>query len=95
MADIVIKKSHSFDFDTARTKAQDWLNDAKNELGLDITYVKGEGADTATIKKSGVDAKAVLTADAISFEANLSFIARPFKGVIVSGIQEGLDKYFA
>lgn len=95
MADISIKKMHNFDLETARSQAQKWLAEAKNELGLDITYIKGDNQDTAHIKKAGVDAKAVLDAQMIAFEAQLAFLAKPLKSVISSGIQEGLDKYFA
>ncbi|MDO4699218.1 MAG: polyhydroxyalkanoic acid system family protein [Moraxella sp.] len=95
MADISIKKTHHFDLETARVQAQKWLTEAKSELGLDITYIKGDDQDTAHIKKAGVDAKAVLTDKEIAFEADLAFLAKPLKGVISSGIQEGLDKYFA
>lgn len=94
MSDIHIERNHSFDLQTARTKAKQWLSDANQELGLDISYQEGELQDVATIKKSGVDAKAVLTADKIVFEATLGFLAKPFKSAISSGIQNGLDKYF-
>lgn len=95
MADISIKKTHNFDLETARIQAQKWLEEAKSELGLDITYIKGDEQDTAYIKKAGVDAKALLNAQMIAFEADLAFLAKPLKSVISSGIQEGLDKYFA
>lgn len=95
MADISIKKAHHFDLETARTQAQKWLTEAKSELGLDITYIQGDSQDTAHIKKAGVDGRATLTAQEIAFEADLAFLAKPLKGVISAGIQEGLDKYFA
>lgn len=94
MADIYIEKTHGLDFEIARSQAKKWLEEAKTQLGLDIEYVQGETQDTATIKKSGVDAQAVLTGSQIAFEANLAFLAKPLKSVISSGIQEGLDKYF-
>lgn len=95
MPDIHITKTHNFDFATARSQAQKWLDEAKSEFGLDIAYVQGDSFDTATIKKAGVDAKATLTADTISFEADLAFLAKPLKSPISAGIQAGLDKFFA
>lgn len=94
MSDIRIERNHSFDFDTARTQAKKWLETAKTELGLDIEYQEGANSDTAKISKSGVEAVATLDAQKIVFEANLNFLAKPFKGVISSGINEGLQKYF-
>ena len=50
--------------------------------------------DTASISKAGVDAKAVLDAQKITFEASLGFFAKPLKGMIRDGINQGLQKYF-
>lgn len=94
MSDIHLEQSHHFDFATARTKAKAWLDDAKSEFGFDAIYQEGTDSDTVIIKKSGVDGKAVLTADKVVFDAKLGFIAKPFKGMIADGIQDGLNKYF-
>lgn len=94
MADLHIEKYHNLDLITARTQAKKWLSDVQSRLGLDIDYHEGEAQDTATIKKSGVDARAVLDDTKITFEADLGFFAKPLKGVIQDGIEEGLDKYF-
>lgn len=95
MSDIHIERNHSFDFATARTKAKEWLNHANQEFGLNVDYQEGDNQDVATIKKSGVEARATLTADKIVFEATLGFLAKPLKGAIASGIESGLGKYFA
>ncbi len=95
MSDLRIEKNHNFDLATARQQAQKWLEEAQAEFGLQATYTQGETCDTATIKKSGVDAKATLDDKKIVFEADFNFLAKPFKGVIQSGIQDGLDKFFA
>ncbi len=94
MADIHLERAHNFEFATARAQAKKWLEEANQELGLDISYQEGGVEDTATIKKAGVDAKATLTADKVVFEADLAFLAKPLKGVITQGIDEGLQKYF-
>lgn len=94
MSDIRIERNHSFDFATARTQAKKWLAEANEQLGLNIDYQEGVNQDTATIKKSGVEAQATLSADKIVFEADLAFLAKPLKPMITSGIQEGLDKFF-
>lgn len=95
MSDIYIEQTHNFDFVTARTQAKQWLDDARKEFGFDATYQEGANQDVVAIKKSGVDGRAVLTADKVVFEANLGFIAKPFKGMISDGIQDGLTKYFS
>lgn len=95
MSDIRIEKAHSFDFETARIQAKKWLNDAKTEFGFDATYQEGDNQDVVTIKKSGVDGQATLMVDKVVFEAKLGFIAKPFKGIISDGIQDGLTKYFS
>lgn len=95
MADIQIEKAHQFDLATAREYAKKWLAEAESQFDLEANYEESEHQDIATIKKSGVDGKAILTADKIVFEANLGFLAKPFKSVIASGIQSGLDKYFS
>lgn len=86
MSDIRIERNHSFDFETARTKAKEWLNHANQEFGLSVDYQEGNEQDIATIKKSGVEAKATLTADKLVFEATLGFLAKPLKGAITSGL---------
>lgn len=95
MADIEIERNHNFDLATARRHAKEWLKKANEEFGLAVDYQEGETQDVAVIKKSGVDAKAVLDAQKVRFEAELSFLAKPLKGMIVSGIENGLDKFFA
>lgn len=95
MSDIHIERNHSFNFETARTQAKKWLESANQEFGLDVTYSEGADQDTATIKKAGVEAVATLTADKVVFDAKLAFLAKPLKGAIQSGIEEGLKKYFA
>ncbi|WP_066802410.1 polyhydroxyalkanoic acid system family protein [Moraxella oblonga] len=95
MSDIRLEKAHNFDFATARTKAKEWLAEANERFGLDVQYQEGETADTATISKAGVNAKAVLDAQKVVFEAELAFLAKPLKTPITNGIQQGLDKYFA
>lgn len=95
MADIHLERHHNFDFETARARAKKWLDEANRHFGLDVKYTEGGEKDTATIKKAGVDAKATLDKDKIVFEADLAFLAKPMKGAITSGIQQGLAKYFA
>lgn len=95
MPDIQIEREHSFDFATARGYAKEWLQKANEEFGLSVDYQEGEGQDVATIKKAGVDARAILTADKVRFEAELAFLAKPLKGTIVSGIEKGLDDFFS
>lgn len=95
MPDLRIEKHHNFDFETARTQAKKWLEEAKAELDFEATYEEGTNRDTVSIKKAGVDGRAFLEVDKVIFEADLNFLAKPFKGVISSGIQEGLDKFFA
>ncbi|ANB91305.1 polyhydroxyalkanoic acid system protein [Moraxella ovis] len=95
MPGIRIEKRHNFDLETARTQAKKWLEEAKATFGVDATYEQGIDTDTVAIKKSGVDGRAFLDADKVIFEADLAFLAKPLKGVISSGIQEGLDRYFA
>lgn len=94
MSDIHIEKNHNFDFITARTKAKAWLEKAQNELGVQVNYQEGDERDTATVKRSGVEAVAVLTSDTITFDAKLGFLAKAFKGQIEDGIKTGLAKYF-
>lgn len=95
MSDIRIEKRHNFDLQTARQQAKQWLEEAKSTFGLEATYQEGDDVDTVAINKAGVDGRAFLDADKIIFEADLAFLAKPLKGVISSGIQEGLDRYFA
>ncbi|OBX49259.1 polyhydroxyalkanoic acid system family protein [Moraxella nonliquefaciens] len=95
MSDLRIEKRHNFDLATARTKAKAWLEEAKQEFDFEATYHEGLDSDTVNITKSGVDGRAFLDSDKVVFEADLNFLVKPFKGMISSGIQEGLDKYFA
>lgn len=95
MSDIHIEHKHNFDLATARSQAKKWLNEAQQQLGLDIDYQEGDSQDTATLNKSGVSATAVLTEQSIVFDASLGFLAKPFKSQIINSIQADLHKYFA
>lgn len=94
MSDIYFERQHGLDFESARAKAQAWLQEAKNQFGLNINYIKGNNQDNASIHKAGVEGQATLTADKIIFQAKLGLFAKPLKGMISSGIKEGLDNYF-
>ncbi|MDO5652454.1 MAG: polyhydroxyalkanoic acid system family protein [Moraxella sp.] len=94
MSDIYLEKPHNFDFETARSQAKKWLEEAQSQLGVTADYVQGVDKDTVSIQKMGVDGRASLTADKVVFEADLAFLAKPLKGVIADGIQEGLDRFF-
>lgn len=94
MSDIHIEHQHPFDFITARTQAKKWLEEVNRQFDLNIDYQEGDQQDTATLKKSGVSATAVLTADKLVFDASLGLLAKPFKSQIVSGVQDNLKKYF-
>lgn len=95
MADIHIEKQHGYDLPVAREKAKAWLDEAKREFGLDVNYNEGSNQDTASIKRSGIDGRASLDADKLTFEAKLAFIAKPLKGMIQQELKKGLDKYFS
>lgn len=95
MPDLRIEKHHHFDLATARIQAKKWLEEAKQEFDFEATYQEGVNSDTVSIKKAGVDGRAVLNEEKVVFEADLNFLAKPFKGMISSGIQEGLDRFFA
>lgn len=94
MADIEIERQHNMDLATARTKAKQWLDYAREEYGLDVDYVEGTTQDTASISRSGVDANAVLDGQKIRFEAELGFAARLLKGKIKQELENGLDEFF-
>lgn len=94
MADIHIEREHNLDFATARSYAKAWLQKANDKFDLSVAYQEGDNQDTVKIQKSGVDATATLTAEKIIFEAELSFLAKPLKGMITSGVEDGLDKFF-
>lgn len=95
MSDIHIEKQHNFDLETAREKAQQWLNEAKSAYGLDVDYHQGSEQDTVQINRSGVDGRAVLDADKLVFDAKLGWLAKALKGKIEQELRAGLDKYFA
>lgn len=94
MSDIYIERSHNFDMETARQKAKAFLQEIQMQFGLDIEYNQGEEQDSVAINKMGVDAKAFMTKEKVVFEANLSFLAKPFKNNIEDGIRQGLAKFF-
>lgn len=94
MSDIHIERNHGFEFETARTQAKKWLEQAKAELGLDVDYQEGSESDTVKISKSGVEAVATLDKDKVVFDAKLGFLAKPFKSMITDGIEDGLKRFF-
>lgn len=94
MADIEIEKEHNLDFNTAREQAKKWLENTKQEYGIDATYVEGENEDKVTIRRKGIDGEATLNANKIRFEATLGFLAKPLKGRIKDVLESGLSQYF-
>ncbi len=95
MADIEIVKEHSFDFETARGKAKEWLAKVKEKFGLEFDYVEGEEEDRIEFDEKGVKGFASVNAQEVRFEADLSFIAKPLKKPIIDTVQGGLDRFFA
>lgn len=95
MADIRIEKKHNLDFETARARATEWLNEAQAEHGLTVNVDQGAERDIASIKRKGIDGTATLDADRLLFEANLSWFAKPLKGQIEQILKSGIETYFS
>lgn len=94
MSDIYIERSHNFDMDTARQKIKVFLQEVETQFGVDLNYQQGDGKDTIELNKMGVSAKGYLTAEKVVLDAELSFLAKPFKDNIQAGIEQGLDRFF-
>ena len=92
MPDIHIERNHTLGIEAARDAARQWIDQAREEYGMDCTYVEGETCDTAEFSRAGMDGTLEVTADRFLLEANLGFLFSSFSDQIERKISQNLDK---
>ena len=92
MPDIHIERNHTLGIEAARDAARQWIEQARDEYGLDCNYTEGATCDTAEFSRAGMDGTLEVTADSFLLEANLGFLFSSFSDQIERKISQNLDK---
>ena len=92
MPDIHIERNHTLGIEAARQAARQWIDQARDEYGLDCSYVEGATCDTAEFSRAGMDGTLEVTGDSFLLEANLGFLFSSFSDQIERKISQNLDK---
>jgi putative polyhydroxyalkanoate system protein len=91
VADILIEREHGLSLEQARKIARTWADEAQETFSLECTYAQGEGSDTITFTRPGLDGVLHVQAGQFRFEAELGFLLSAFKGRIEAEIAKNLD----
>ena len=92
MPDIHIERNHTLGIEAAREAAHQWIEQARDEYGMECSYVEGASCDTAKFSRAGMDGTLEVTADSFLLEANLGFLFASFSDQIERKISQNLDK---
>ena len=95
MSDIKYQQDHTLGLDKARELAQEWMNDAARQLGLDCKVHQGVDQDTITFDRMGV--KGVMTVSGSSFglDIKLGMMMAAFKPMIEAEVSKNLSRIIA
>jgi len=95
MSDIKYQQDHTLGLDKARELAQEWMNDAARQLGLDCKLQQGVDQDTITFDRMGV--KGVMTVSGSSFglDIKLGMMMAAFKPMIEAEVSKNLSRIIA
>ena len=91
MPDIHIERNHTLGIAGARAVAHKWIAQVEQEFGLECVYTQGEGCDTATFTRAGIDGTVEVTDTTFKLDATLGFLFSSFSEMIEAKITRNLD----
>jgi putative polyhydroxyalkanoate system protein len=91
VSDIHIERNHTLGIEAAREAARQWIEQARDEYGMECNYVEGEACDTAQFSRAGIDGTLEVTANSFLLDANLGFLFSSFSAQIERKISKNLD----
>jgi len=92
MPDIRIERTHALGLARAREMAQQWVDTARTDYGLNCTQEAGDTADLVRFERSGVSGTLRLDGDCFVLDARLGFLLGSYKERIVAAIESNLDR---
>lgn len=92
MADIHIRREHSFGLAKARKLAWSWAETVEQKFDMECTVIEGETSDTVEFKRSGVDGQLIVAPDHFELTAKLGFLLGAFAKSIEAEIEKELDQ---
>lgn len=95
MSDIKFQQAHSLGLDKARELAQEWMNDAARQLGLDCKLQQGAEQDTITFDRMGVNGTMRVSGDSFDLHIKLGMMMAAFKPMIEAEVSKNLAKIVA
>ncbi|MBM3361531.1 MAG: polyhydroxyalkanoic acid system family protein [Betaproteobacteria bacterium] len=91
MAQILIEKKHPLGLEQARHAAAQWVNQAREQFGLDCQVIRGEEGDEVRFARSGLTGTLWVDGQQFRMQAQLGFLMSAFKDRIESEIRKNLD----
>lgn len=92
MSDIHIARNHNLGLPRAREVAQQWIDSAERDYGVECRYLEGWESDVAKFSRPGLDGSLEVTADTLTVRMSLGFLMDAFKGVIEEKLTRNVDK---
>jgi putative polyhydroxyalkanoate system protein len=91
MAQILIEKEHPLGLEQARHTAAQWVNQAREQFGMDCQVIPGEEGDEVRFSRSGLSGALWVDGRHFRLQAQLGFLMSAFKDRIESEILKNLD----
>lgn len=91
MPDIHIERNHTLGIERAREVAQQWVDQAEREYGMECRYSEGYECDVAQFARPGAEGTLRVTADTFTLDMKLGFLMDAFSGMIEAKVTRNLD----
>jgi len=91
MANLHIMRQHSLGLLAARKVGKAWGEQARQDFGMQCSYVQGEQEDLLRFSRSGVSGSLRVRADCFEMEAKLGFLLGAYKEKIEAEVCKNLD----
>jgi putative polyhydroxyalkanoate system protein len=95
MAQIRIRRDHSFGLTKARKIAWQWAEDVERDFDMECTVVEGDGEDVVEFARTGVSGTLRVTGAVFELDAKLGLLLGAFAATIESKIERNLDDLLA
>lgn len=92
MSDISIQKDHTLGIEKARQLAQEWIDTAAKQLGLQCKCEQGSEQDTVKFERAGVSGTMLVSGTSFSLDVDLNIMMKAFKPLVEAEVDKNLTR---
>jgi putative polyhydroxyalkanoate system protein len=92
MSDVNIHHAHTLGLDKARELADEWVNGAARQLGLNCQHTQGAEQDTITFERMGINGLMTVTGTSFDLNIKIGMVMAAFRPIIEAEINKNLSR---